>query len=286
MEISRSLWRKRVAETLIAKARHSTGAQSRGKLANAYIRNAVLISLGPKKTGSCYNDQNERTTIARRSTTSRFIFKEHCFFCGQPAKYEGRKRGYDVIPVRAKDFQDKIQEACRVRNDEWVETVRGRLEFAQDLHAADAVYHQACSVNFRTGKQFPKKHGNDTDSKHAKGRPMDTVKSKAFLQVTEFLVENDEEQLTIPDLVGKMQECLEGTGGLPYSAVYMKEKLKEHFGEKIVIITVNNRNVVTFHSTAASIISEFYKQPKVDDYEVEKSRIVEAAAKLITSDRT
>ena len=179
----------------------------------------------------------------------------------------------------------KIQEACRVRNDEWAETVRGRLEFAQDLHAADAVYHQACSVNFRTGKQFPKKHGNDTDSKHAKGRPMDPVKSKAFLQVTEFLVENDEEQLTIPDLVGKMQEYLEGTGELPYSAVCIKEKLKEHFGEKIVIITVNNRNVVTFHSTAALIISEFYKQPKVDDYEVEKSRIVEAAAKLITSDK-
>ena len=54
------------------------------------------------------------------------------------------------------------------------------------------------------GKQIPKKHGNDTDSKRAKGRPMDTVKSKAFLKVTEFLVENDEEQLTIPDLIGKM----------------------------------------------------------------------------------
>ena len=57
----------------------------------------------------------------------------------------------------------------------------GEIEFAQDLHAADAVYHQACSVNFRTGNQFPAKHGNDTDLKHAKGRPMDTVKSKAFL---------------------------------------------------------------------------------------------------------
>ena len=139
------------------------------------------------------------------------------------------------------------------------------------------MYHQACSVNFRTGKQIPKKHGKDTDSKRAKGRPMDTVKSKAFLKVTEFLVENDEEQITIPDLIGKMQEYLEGTEEPPYSAVYMKEKSQEHFGEKIVIITVNNQNVVTFHSTAASIISEFYKQPKVDDYEVEK-------AKLITSD--
>ena len=103
-------------------------------------------------------------------------------------KYEGRKRGYDVIPVRTKDFQDKIQEACKVRNDEWAETVRGRLEFAQDLHAADVVYHHACSVNFRTLKQIPKKHGNDTDSKSVKGRPTDTVKSKPFLKVTEVLI--------------------------------------------------------------------------------------------------
>ena len=64
----------------------------------------------------------------------------------------------------------------------------------------------------------------------------------------------------------------------------MKEKLQEHFCEKIVIMTVNNQNVITFHSTAASIISAFYKQPKVDDYEVKKTRIVETAAKLIMSD--
>ena len=92
-------------------------------------------------------------------------------------KYEGRNRGYDVIPVHTKDFQDKIQEACKVRNGGWAEAVRERLEFAHNLHAADAVYHQSRSVNFRMGKQIPKKHGNDTDSKRAKGCPTDTVKS-------------------------------------------------------------------------------------------------------------
>ena len=74
------------------------------------------------------------------------------------------------------------------------------------------MYHQARSVNFRTGKQILKKHGNDTDSE---GRPTDTVKSKAFLKVTGVLVENDKEQFTIPDLVGKMKEYLEGTGEPP-----------------------------------------------------------------------
>ena len=32
------------------------------------------------------------------------------FFCGQSVKCEVRKRDCDVIPVRTKDFQDKIQE--------------------------------------------------------------------------------------------------------------------------------------------------------------------------------
>ena len=104
--------------------------------------------------------------------------------------------------VQKTSRQDKIQEACKVRNDDWTETFWGRLEFEQNLHAVDAVYHQACSV----------KHGNDTDSE---GRPTDTVKSKAFLKVTGVLVENDKEQFTIPDLVGKTKEYLEGTGEPP-----------------------------------------------------------------------
>ena len=50
----------------------------------------------------------------------------------------------------------------------------------------------------------------------------------------------------------------------------MKEKLQEHFSEKIVIITVNIQNIVNFRSTVGTIISELYKQPKVDNYEVEQ----------------
>jgi hypothetical protein len=43
----------------------------------------------------------------------------------------------------------------KMRDDEWALDVRGRLEFVQDLHAADALYHQQCSVHFRTLKQIP-----------------------------------------------------------------------------------------------------------------------------------
>ena len=59
----------------------------------------------------------------------------------------------------------------------------------------------------------------------------------------------------------------------------MKEKLQEHFGEKIVIITVNERNV-TFRSTVGTTISELYEQPKEDDYEVEQIMIAVGLKKV------
>ena len=108
----------------------------------------------------------------------------------------------------------------------------------------------------------------------------------AFLKVAQFLEQNDEEQITISDLVNKMEDYLEGSGEQAYSAVYMKAKLQEHFGDKIVVTNLQKKaNVVTFQRTVKSIINEFYLQPKRECDEAEKAkRIVETAAKLLKSD--
>ncbi|CAC5398049.1 unnamed protein product [Mytilus coruscus] len=66
-----------------------------------------------------------------------------------------RKKTKNVFPVRTDDFESRIQDACDLRNDDLAAEVRGRLESVSDLFAADAVYHQACSVNFRTCKNIP-----------------------------------------------------------------------------------------------------------------------------------
>ena len=177
-----------------------------------------------------------------------------------------------VIPVRTQGFQDSIAQIYKERNDEWSEIVLGRLEYTQDLHAADAVYHQACSVNFRTGKQVSLQHcsddGSNKDTKRPwQGRPVDTGKATAFLKVVKFREENDEEQNAITDLDNKMQEFLQCSEEQAHSAVYMKVKLKKHFGDKIVVTNLHKKaNVVTFHHTVSSIISELYRQPKKKNF--------------------
>ena len=64
----------------------------------------------------------------------------------------GKKADCKLVPVITCDFESKVLEACRNRQDDWSLKVQARVEFVPDLPVADAVYHKTCSANFRTGK--------------------------------------------------------------------------------------------------------------------------------------
>ncbi|PFX20787.1 hypothetical protein AWC38_SpisGene14755 [Stylophora pistillata] len=83
-----------------------------------------------------------------------------------------------------------------------------------DLPTADAIYHQTCNVNFRTNKQLPRVYEADelpVMKKRKIGRPQNEEKNQAFVKVTKFLEENDDEQITAGDLVENMKEYLYDT---------------------------------------------------------------------------
>ena len=82
-----------------------------------------------------------------RSQESSFRFSAHCLSCSQYVKCSDKKTGSGVS--LQPDFQATVQYACmKQASNCWVRKVCSRIEFAQDLHAADAVYHQVCSINF------------------------------------------------------------------------------------------------------------------------------------------
>ena len=65
----------------------------------------------------------------------------------------------------------------------------------------------------------------------------------------------------------------------------MQSKLKEHFGDCIVIENVNGKtNVVTFRSTAKAILQDFYNSQRKPDPNTEKIRFIQTTAKLLLSD--
>ena len=99
-----------------------------------------------------------------------------------------------MVTVRTHEFQASVFQACRSRKDKWSNAVSGRIAFVNDLPAADAVYHQQCSVNFKTGKNIPNKLSTDTadTTKRFKRGIPETKRAAAFLEVAQFLEDNNE----------------------------------------------------------------------------------------------
>ena len=70
------------------------------------------------------------------------------------------------------------------------------------------------------------------------GRSKDEVRSEAFLQVTRYLEQNDDEQITINDLANHMRSVIAEENCEPYSFPYMKSQLLKHIGERIIIVEI------------------------------------------------
>ncbi|VDI27017.1 Hypothetical predicted protein, partial [Mytilus galloprovincialis] len=121
-----------------------------------------------------------------------FDFKDDCLFCGASVIENAAKRKtFEVHAVRTTEFQKSIEQICDERNDEWAIRIKGRIAFARDLHAADAVYHKVCSINFRTHKGIPQVFSPSKIDKDqcSRGRPSKAYEN--FLEVTRYLEEND-----------------------------------------------------------------------------------------------
>lgn len=56
-----------------------------------------------------------------------------------------------------------------------------------------------------------------------------------------------------------------------YTLRYMKEKLKEHFGDKLTITDLSGRkDILILQNTASEILNEFYKSKISKDTEKQK----------------
>lgn len=238
----------------------------------------------------------EPSTIRERRTRSssagEFCYKTDCLFCGTPAavrdkiKWPGLPHNV-AYPFRTVD-KESLLTTCSQRKDDWSETVQARILHVHDLHAADAVYHLMCSVNFRTNKQIPQSYQTDTQqSKRIKvGRPEDDERTVTFLELAKYIEENDDEQITVNDLVDLMQQKLADCGSEAYTYTYMKKKLQDHFGEKIIFTDINGKqNVVTMRTTAKVILQDYYAtQQKETNTNEEKLNLLKAAAQILKQD--
>ena len=167
--------------------------------------------------------------------------------------------------------------------------MKGRIEYyGGDLHAADCIYHHACSVNFRNGKNLPAQmRGDDTAAMRKKGgRQKDVDQEQAFLKMCSYLDANNEGQLIISDPCDNMSEYLDHKVSVSYAASYLKRKLQDHYNDSNFIAEKEKlSDMVTFREQTSFILRSYYRnEQREDDDETQKKFIIKTAAKLIQSD--
>ena len=196
----------------------------------------------------------EAKKTSLRSSHSKFDFANDCLLSGRSIVDQRKKGNISVYPVRTATCQASLELMCLQRGpgDKWAETVK----------AADAVYHQQCNINFRTGRNIPLAfQPPGSESKNKKGRPEDEDRHAAFSEVVSYLKENDDEIITLGDLCQKMREFLGGDE--PYSKEHMKNKLMKTLNEDIVITNIRGKDsVVSIRVTAENFLDQFWTQQK------------------------
>ena len=117
------------------------------------------------------------------------------------------------------------------------------------------------------------------------GRPENKIQSEGFLSTCNYFENNDEEQLTIADLIEKMQKILQDSEETAYDRRHMKRKLLDHYGSDVIISGESGKSdIITYRQNANSILRDYYNKPKDVDMELQKIQLIEAAACLLKSE--
>lgn len=254
---------------------HST---CRAKFINPKSITAYLNSL-EKEQASSLPSSSQKT---RASFTS-YNSQTDCFFCAKKVEEDS-----EYYVVRTFSLVENIKKNCQERGDSWALEVKGRLEFlSNDLVAADCIYHQVCSSNFRSKLEIPVRYRSASSSSvlSKSGRPEKDVRVNAFKEVCALLQENYGVSYTLTDLCETMEKNLKDTGEESYDEKWMKIKLIKHFGESIHITEIKGKKCyVILNESVHHILKSHYEKQQGDNEEVEIKRIFETAARLIKSE--
>lgn len=247
------------------------------------------------------NSPQKRPRLRKRSLPGEAKTNEPvCLFCGigrREFKRVGKKNNVgELSAVQTKTlFQNSVVKHCQERGDSWANEVSAKIDYLQDLRAADVVYHSVCYSNFRSGFSKPKvfQSADETPRKKAKlgGRPENPNSIAAFIHVVDFVETMDYDNVTLYDLqkimMGKLEELkvAEPLSDV-FSIKHIKRKLKQHFGKDKIIFSesAGKPDVVTLKRTASTILRDFNSQPRNENIEDEKMRTIKAAAAFLRAD--
>ena len=141
------------------------------------------------------------------------------------------------------------------------------------MNCAEIKYHRNCYSQFLLcGRKVGFTENKD-------GRPECQIKCKAFEQVVNYLENNDESQYSLSEIQDLFCSYLPNNEN-SYTDQWLKKKLKDYFGNDVIITEGNGTSIITFKENGYSILKEGWKTKKMSNEE-EKCLIIDMAAAII-----
>ena len=220
-----------------------------------------------KKCSATNKPESLGESYTLRSKDTSFDFKSQCMFCDDILNKSKLKYSH----VTTLHFGSNIKALAQKREDDLSKNVLKHLSDSCDLVAKEAKYHINCYNKF-----FKPLTENNV------GRPKDDAKNIAFIQLCDFIRENEECQYTISELKEILDKFY---GGNCYSLNYLKTCLKNHFGQGVVMNSMPGKpTLVLFIENRFDELYYQWKTRQSLDILTDRCKVVEMASAIIRED--
>ena len=197
------------------------------------------------------NDSESPQPKKTRNSVSSFNFKVHCLFCGHICAMKPDKKNpsrwrpaYLVRTVDPKNpYKTVILNTCAKRNDAKADEVALRVNGApSDLHSAEARYHDECRKDFMGVRNV---QSIVNASINCAGTDM------AFQKTCTTMSNSPEKVWSSVELYA----AYKADGGT-HSRRDLISKVREHFGEKVLILSSPGiASIIIFRTNASSLLN-------------------------------
>ena len=173
---------------------------------------------------------------ARRSEQLKFVFLQHCVFCGEkcdvikdqknPARWRPAYVCRQGETFENRGLKDAILDVCEKRKDTQSEQIRLRIGgVLTDLHAADVQYHVDCKATFMSTKSIQAAQRSST--------PSTADKDTAFDSVVDYVTAHKDNIYNSIDIYTKYVE----EGGNMLTRRQQILKIVKQFGDDLITLS-------------------------------------------------
>ena len=168
-----------------------------------------------------------------RAYTPEFCIRTRCFICGSSYKRHGK-----LTPISTgtgNSTREHVLKAAKQRSDEKIEL---RMMLYQDLLAYDAKYHRSCYASYISKRNI--QAAEPTVKRETEINPTKKAFELLCKEVEKTMLSGEKKILLLTEMNARFVDILHSVGVNDpgsYRSWKLKEKLKSHFGDRIIFIS-------------------------------------------------